>query len=174
MTTAKGEPMRHINEIIVHATATRPEWMAGNTTLEKRDEIERWHVEDRGWSAIGYHMIIDRDGTRATGRPPFRMGAHVKGHNSNSLGVSLVGGFGGLADDKFSDNFTPAQDKELRVLIDEWQAKFPDIVKISGHNEYANKACPCFDVSEWLWNRRAAPPTHWLSALLRSLFGGKA
>jgi N-acetylmuramoyl-L-alanine amidase len=166
--------MRHINEIIVHATATRPEWMAGNTTVEKRDEIERWHVEDRKWSAIGYHMIIDRDGTRATGRPPFRMGAHVKGHNSNSLGVSLVGGFGGLADEKFSDNFTPAQDKELRVLIDEWQAKFPDIVKISGHNEYANKACPCFDVSEWLWNRRAAPPTHWLAALLRSLFWGKA
>jgi N-acetylmuramoyl-L-alanine amidase len=79
-----------------------------------------------------------------------------------------------LADDKFADNFTPAQDKELRVLIDEWQAKFPDIVKITGHNEYANKACPCFDVSKWLWNRRAAPKTHWLAALLRSLLGGKA
>jgi N-acetylmuramoyl-L-alanine amidase len=85
--------MRHINEIIVHATATRPEWMAGNSTVEKRDEITRWHVEARGWSDIGYHMIIDRDGTRATGRPTFRIGAHVKGHNSNSLGVSLIGGF---------------------------------------------------------------------------------
>jgi N-acetyl-anhydromuramyl-L-alanine amidase AmpD len=148
--------------------------MAENTTAEKRDEIQRWHVEDRKWSDIGYHMIIDRDGTRATGRPLFKVGAHVKGHNSNSLGVSLVGGFGGLADDDFLDNFTPAQDKELRVLIDEWQAKFPDIVKIRGHNEYANKACPCFDVSQWLGGRRVSPSTHWLAALLRSIFGAKA
>ena len=76
--------------------------------------------------------------------------AHCKGKNSTSLGVSLCGGRGGEADDAFEDNFTPAQEAALRDLIADLKQKYPTITKVSGHNEYSNKACPCFDVTEWL------------------------
>jgi N-acetyl-anhydromuramyl-L-alanine amidase AmpD len=142
--------MRHINEIIIHTTATRPEWMAVHGTLAKVQEIARWHVRDRGWRAIGYHYIIDRDGTVANGRPLEQVGAHVKGHNANSIGIALLGGFGGAADDMFADHYTPAQDKALRKLIADLQTRFPEIGKVTGHSTYARKSCPCFIVGEWL------------------------
>ncbi len=48
--------MRKITEIIVHCTATRADWWAGKRTSDKVREIKRWHVQDRGWSDIGYHV----------------------------------------------------------------------------------------------------------------------
>ena len=57
--------MRPISEIIVHCSATRPEWCASTTTAAKVAEIRRWHVSDRGWRDIGYHYVIDRNGVLA-------------------------------------------------------------------------------------------------------------
>ncbi|EPX78509.1 hypothetical protein Salmuc_03620 [Salipiger mucosus DSM 16094] len=71
--------MRDISKIIVHASATQADWMDGYPTGTKMAEIRRWHVEDRGWSDIGYHFLIDRDGTVARGRPLERIGAHFPG-----------------------------------------------------------------------------------------------
>ena len=73
--------MRHINEIIIHCTATPQDWRKGQRTSTKVKEVTRWHVEDRGWSDIGYTYLIDRDGTVQDGRPIHRAGAHVKGRN---------------------------------------------------------------------------------------------
>jgi len=140
--------VRHLNEIFVHCTATRPEWMKGSETLNKVEEIKRWHL-DRGWSDIGYHYLIDRDGTIADGRPIERAGAHVKGYNKHSVGISLFGGYGGNEDDKFEDHFTVEQDHALRYLISELESEYPSIKKIRGHNEVAAKACPCFQVMNW-------------------------
>lgn len=145
--------MRHVNEIIVHATATRPEWWADKPTSAKVAEIRRWHLE-RGFNDIGYHFLIDRDGTVSKGRPIEKTGAHVKGHNTGSIGVSLFGGFGGVKDGKFSDSYTPAQEIALRELLTMLQTAHPTINKISGHSKYANKACPCFDVADWLLERK--------------------
>lgn len=148
--------MRPLSEIIVHCTATRAEWWAGRPTADKVAEVRQWHVRDRGWRDIGYHFLIDRDGTVATGRPLDQVGAHVAGHNTGTIGISLFGGHGGATTDKFEDNFTSEQDAALRNLIANLQNRFPSISKISGHHEYANKACPCFDVRSWL-NGRTAP-----------------
>lgn len=141
--------MRKIVGIAVHCTATRPEWWASRTTNQKVNEIRRWHVEDRGWSDIGYHFLIDRDGTVATGRPMERDGAHIKGWNAGTIGISLFGGHGSSENDAFSDNFTPEQDKALRGLLSELTAKYGN-VPIIGHNEKAAKACPGFNVGRWL------------------------
>ena len=140
--------MRLINEIIVHCTATRPEWMWDRPTREKVEEVRRWHMQDRGWKDIGYHFLIDRDGTLAEGRPLDQVGAHTQGHNTGTIGVSLFGGFGSSATDKFSENFTPEQDKALRALIKHLSSMYK-ITKVSGHNEYAAKACPGFAVTKW-------------------------
>ncbi len=141
--------MRNIDTIIIHCTATRPNWWEGKTSQQKVDEVRRWHVEDRGWSDIGYHYLIDRDGTIVEGRPLERTGAHAKGHNTGSVGISLFGGHGGNVSDQFEDNFTEDQDRALRELMDRLKAEHP-IVKTIGHNEVANKACPTFVVRDWL------------------------
>lgn len=148
--------MRHLDEIIIHCSATPPGWMSGNTAAEKVNEIRRWHVKERGWSDIGYHYIIDRDGTVVTGRPVSKAGAHVKGRNANSIGVCLIGGQGGTANDKFEDNFTQAQANALRTLIAGLKREHPSIEKISGHNQYAAKACCCFNAPAW-YARKPAP-----------------
>ena len=141
--------MRKINEIIIHCTATRPDWWTGTSAQVKTNEVRNWHTS-KGWSDIGYHYLIDRDGTVVTGRPLDRTGAHVKGHNTGTVGISLFGGFGGSAGDSFADNFTEDQERALLDLIAKLKADHPSITKISGHNQYAAKACPCFSVPAWL------------------------
>lgn len=148
--------MRHINEIIIHCSATPVNWMSGAEAQAKVNEIRRWHVEERKWSDIGYSHIIDRDGTVALGRPIEKAGAHTKGRNSNSIGICLIGGHGGSANDVFGDNFTQAQDNALRTLIAGLKREYPSIEKISGHNQYAAKACCCFNVPAW-YARKPAP-----------------
>jgi hypothetical protein len=129
--------MRSIDEIILHCTATREgkEVSVG--------EIDQWH-RDRGWSGIGYHFVVHLDGTVSDGRPVAKVGAHVKGHNSTSIGVVYVGGVD--ANGVAKDTRTAAQKDALAKLIQDLDARY-SFQKLSGHNEYANKACPCFDVS---------------------------
>lgn len=148
--------MRPINEIIIHCTATRPDWDKDQTPQEKLAVIRRWHL-DRGWSDIGYHFVIFRDGTVLTGRPIEKVGAHVKGHNRGTIGVSLEGGFGSATTDSFSDHFTEEQERALKDLLKDLQSKY-DIDKITGHNQYAAKACPGFDVPTWLGNKTPSKP----------------
>ncbi|WWT39546.1 lysozyme [Microcystis phage Mae-JY02] len=140
--------MRRLTEIIVHCTATRPNWMAAGTTAQKVAEVRRWHMQDRGWADIGYHFLIDRDGTIAHGRDIERTGAHTQGRNTGTIGIALFGGHGSSATDRFADNFTPAQDRALRGLIDKLRGQYGALA-LSGHNDHAAKACPGFKVPNW-------------------------
>lgn len=140
--------MRPLNEIIVHCTATRAEWMKDKPANAKVDAVKEWHL-NRGWSDIGYHYLIDRDGTLATGRPLEKVGAHVKGHNTGSIGISLFGGHGSSENDAFSDNYTSQQEAALLKLLRDLREKYPSITTVSGHNQYAAKACPGFNVPRW-------------------------
>ena len=145
--------MRPLDEIIVHCSATPPGWRKDQATDQKVAEIRRWHVEERGFSDIGYHYLIDRDSTLVEGRPIERAGAHVKGRNKTTIGVCLLGGQGSSATDAFEDHFTAEQDRALRELIMELRTSFGDL-KVSGHNQYAAKACPGFKVGLWLTGKR--------------------
>ena len=78
--------MREIKKIIVHCADT-PEGRDVRTA-----EIKRWHTEERGWSDIGYHWVVELDGSLHAGRPEEVSGAHCKGHNSDSIGICYVGG----------------------------------------------------------------------------------
>lgn len=168
---------RRIDRLIVHCSATKPNWMAGRGLLAKRDEIDRWHREDNGWSGIGYHYLIDRDGHFTQGRDPERTGAHVKGHNTGSLGICLIGGHGAAATDSFADHFTSAQEKTLVAMLDSWLEDFPQAT-VHGHNEFASKGCPGFDVQSW-WAAQHPPATDyvkqpkvktdWLSNLIKAI-----
>lgn len=129
---------RKITEIIVHCTAT-PE---GKDFAV--DTIRSWHLAN-GWKDIGYHYVVYRDGTVHAGRPEAQVGSHVAGHNSGTLGIVYVGGV--ASDGKTpKDTRTPQQRAALLDLAKALIAKYPAIKKVTGHNQYAAKACPSFDV----------------------------
>lgn len=131
--------MRKITEIIVHCA----------DTPEGRDvraaEIRGWHTKERGWSDIGYHYVVDIDGTIEPGRDLETAGAHCTNHNAKSIGVCYVGG----ADENMQpkDTRTDAQKASLLLLLKFLRAKYPD-AKIYGHRDFAQKACPCFDAKK--------------------------
>ncbi len=128
--------MRIINEIIIHCSAT-PE--GKDYTV---NQIRQWHKQ-RGFSDIGYHYVVYRDGSIHTGRPIERIGAHCSGHNAYSIGVCYIGGV--AKDGKTpKDTRTAAQKASLIKLIKDLRKKYPNAT-IHGHREYANKACPSFD-----------------------------
>ena len=133
---------RHIDKIIVHCAATLPRLDIGV------DEIRKWHTEERGWSDIGYHVVIRRDGTVEEGRPLARPGAHAKGENHSSIGVCYVGGVSETGAPE--DNRTADQSVALFKVIQEFQEQFPGAA-VLGHRDLkgVTKACPCFDVRTW-------------------------
>jgi len=151
--------MRHLDEIIVHCAATPPDWLSGKDLKTKIKTIRAWHVNDRGWSDIGYHFVIDRDGAVGTGRSVAVAGAHTSGHNANSIGICLLGGKGSWPTDRFSDHYTPEQAKALYTLIEELRADHPTIVTVNGHNQYSSKGCPGFNVPEWYMGWRPVKPS---------------
>lgn len=161
--------MRHINEIDIHSTATRPDWWKSKSSKAKVAEIRRWHLA-RGWRDVGYHFLIDRDGTVVLGRPIEQIGAHIKGHNRETVAIALFGGYGGTENDAFEDNFTPEQDAALRELIAELKLDHP-IEKIAGHNEYAAKACPTFRVMRWYKGKSPARETPAKSTTIQAVAG---
>ena len=58
--------------------------------LHNAFDIHKLHLSF-GWDGIGYHKVIKRNGVIEHGRPEFWIGAHVYGHNKNSLGICLIG-----------------------------------------------------------------------------------
>lgn len=146
--------MRTINEIVVHCAATQP--------ISQKDvgaaQIDDWH-KARGWNGIGYHYVIQRSGAIQTGRPEDAQGAHVQGHNEDTIGICMVGGIkektSANAKDIADANFTFEQYASLMTLLNQLMAKYNlGKDKVKGHRDYtAAKECPCFDVQALLQNR---------------------
>lgn len=130
---------RNIKEIIVHCSAT-PE--GKDFTVA---DIKRWHLA-RGFSDIGYHYVIYRDGSIHTGRDESIIGAHCTGHNTNSIGVCYIGGC--VSNGKTpKDTRTEAQKVSLLRLLRELKKKYPE-AKVYPHYKFAAKACPSFNAEE--------------------------
>lgn len=132
------------NMIVVHCAATPPDMDVGAR------EIDRWH-RARGWLGIGYHYVVRRDGTLEYGRDPGDIGAHAYGYNKESVGICLIGGVD--ADMNAEDNFTDAQIETLKEQIEAIQSVYGGDLKVVGHNELSEKACPSFNVGEKLYNQ---------------------
>lgn len=184
-----------IDLIVLHCSATpngRPIGAGAQTAI---DVIDRWHQArgfQRGTAArsafnwrlahVGYHWVIDLDGTAWTGRHPSEVGAHVAGFNGNSLGICLVGGAEADA------RFTPQQWTTLRRLVREQCAEHRLAARrplyprrgggVCGHRDLSPdadgdgqverhewlKTCPGFDVGLWLERGMEPAPEHLLEA----------
>ena len=130
---------RTIKELIVHCSAT-PEGKDYSV-----DTIRQWHLQ-RGFSDIGYHYVIYRDGSIHIGRDESIIGAHCTGHNTNSIGVCYIGGC--ASDGKTPKDTRTAQQKQSLVkLLKELKTKYPQ-ASIHGHRDFSSKACPSFDATK--------------------------
>lgn len=140
---------RTITDIVIHCTATRA-WQDYSA-----DDLRRMH-KAQGWADIGYHYVVRLDGTIEPGRDVDKIGAHVSGHNANSIGVVYVGGLDNQG--KAKDTRTENQKNALLNLLLDLRQLYPN-ARISGHRDFSPdlngngtiepcewiKECPCFD-----------------------------
>lgn len=139
-----------VKYLVVHCSATPPKMRVD------RDMIDRWHRE-RGWLGIGYHFVITRDGVVQKGRELDAVGAHVEGHNHESIGICLAGGVDTSLPAKPEANFTGDQYHALAMLLSTLLQQFPK-AQIVGHRDLnPNKACPSFDAGKW-WHETVVDP----------------
>ena len=109
--------------------------------------IQAYHMDSRGWCDIGYHFLITRDGTIYEGRPLDLRGAHVGGHNTGNVGVSLVGCFhtSGCMD------WTPFEPPEAMIdaaaaIVGRITALYDipiDAERVKGHRDHAGATTTC-------------------------------
>lgn len=106
--------------------------------------IDKWH-RDRGFRCVGYHFVILNgcvvkskyksiyDGMVESGRDYDDSGAHVRGHNTDTIGICLIGNSG---------DFTSAQYLSLGGLICGLSKDF-EIEDIKQHSDYDTKKPIC-------------------------------
>lgn len=152
--TEASNPMLRYKErqstrtIIVHDSHTPPE-------IGQAEEVSNWFPEAEdtalhmGLLSLGYHYIIERDGTVKPGREVSKIGSHTPGFNMDSIGVCLVGGRNHEGEGE--DNFPHSQRKALIRLYHKLMDRYGKL-RIVGHSEiqkYRNKSlppCPMLDM----------------------------
>ena len=88
----------------------------------------------KGWSGIGYHFYVRKDGKIYRGRPEWAIGAHASGSNYNSIGICAEGNF---EIDKMPD----AQKNALKWLVAYIKDKYK-INTVQRHRDVGSTACP--------------------------------
>lgn len=148
--------MARLQYLVIHCTAT-PEGREVTSAA-----IRHWHTDPvskggRGWKQVGYTDMIHLDGTverlvknnEDANVDPWEITNGAKGYNAISRHVVYVGGVDANDVKKARDTRTPAQKDALKRYVLDFHKRFPK-VKIIGHCQVANKACPSFDVPKWL------------------------
>lgn len=139
---------RKVDLIVIHCSATRE-----NTNYTFAQLIKDHQA--RGFNTCGYHRYIRRDGTIHIGRDFAKIGAHVSGSNSNSIGICYEGGLDSFSKPK--DTRTPEQKKALLLCIAD-AINYGEVKRITGHRDLSPdldgdgviepqewvKSCPCF------------------------------
>lgn len=138
---------RPIAYLVVHTTASSLSW-----TWEA---VRRYFLQILGQRVEGYHVVIEANGTvkRLVDNDRISFGVRefngddIRINNANSVHIAWIGG----ADKNKNgvDNRTTIQKKKLIEVIDWYLKAYPNI-KILGHNQIANKFCPCFSVPKFL------------------------
>ena len=125
------ETRRITDQIVIHHTGNP--WDDDLSAAE----IDASH-KAQGWTCIGYHYVIRKDGTVEEGRPHWTVGAHAYGHNSHTIGIHVC------------DNFeeaepTDGQIESLAMLLANLCTDYGltiDRDSIVGHRELMATACP--------------------------------
>lgn len=121
-----------VTTLVVHHTASDRD-VGGK-------EIRQWHL-NRGFSDIGYHYVIRKDGTLEYGRSIMFEGAHVRGHNDYTIGVVLVGDF-------TKEKPSAEQRATLVNLHESLFLVMPKMERMIRHKDLAATECPGFDLND--------------------------
>jgi N-acetyl-anhydromuramyl-L-alanine amidase AmpD len=97
------------------------------------DKVHEWHLA-RGWTGIGYHYYVRKDGSVYRGRPEDTVGAHEPAANEISVAICFEGNFE-------TDVMSSAQYGAGEKLIKDVLTRYP-ITAIKGHRDFAATACP--------------------------------
>lgn len=126
---------RRVAEVIVHHT-WRPT-AAQYRGLSTVAGVRRYHMEERGWSDNGYHIMIGPPGDIFLCRPLAQAGAHCLGHNAYSIGVSFIADFDCEDPDQYPGLLVGQQ--IIAALLHRFDLQPADI---HFHREFADKSCP--------------------------------
>ena len=125
---------RRIDEVILHHTwkPTAAQY-AGPSTWKG---VRRYHMNERGWSDIGYHIGVGPDDSIWLLRPIERSGAHCLNHNAHSIGVVMIGNFD--EEDPWENGAQMAAEA-VAAICKRYELSSDDV---RFHREFANKTCP--------------------------------
>lgn len=124
------KPYRNVYAVYIHCSASdRPEH-------DDVSVMRQWHLAN-GWSDVGYHYFIRKDGEIQAGRSVENTPAGQKGHNRGSIAICLHG----LDESKFAAN----QFNSLRDLCAAINGNYSTALEYHGHCEVSSKSCPVFD-----------------------------
>ena len=99
-------------------------------------DVHSWHRAN-GWTGIGYHFFVRKDGTIYRGRPINVVGAHVQGMNSCSIGICAEGDY-----HTKEKTMPQAQKKSIIELCQYLKKNYYPNAKIVGHREIGDSNCP--------------------------------
>ena len=125
------ETRRITDQIVIHHTGNP--WDDDLSAAE----IDASH-KAQGWTCIGYHYVIRKDGTVEEGRPHWTVGAHAYGENSHTIGIHVCGNF------EIGEP-TDGQIESLAMLLANLCTDYGlsiDRDTIVGHRELMATACP--------------------------------
>ena len=97
------------------------------------EDIDNWHKKN-GWTCIGYHFFVKKDGTIYRGRQENSVGAHARGANSNSIGICFEGRYE-------TEQMPDAQVKAGKELVAYLKNKY-NISKVQKHSDVCSTSCP--------------------------------
>lgn len=118
------------NLIVIHHIGNTNDDVSAST-------VHNWHKK-QGWSGIGYHFLIRKNGTIEQGRPMDTVGAHAYGSNKRSIGINIVGNF---------EHATPTEAQmesaiELVTALCKLYRIRPSSRTIVGHRDVTSTLCP--------------------------------
>jgi hypothetical protein len=122
-------------------------------------DVENYHVNSNGWTAIGYNYWIGFDGSIYEGRG-LNIGAHITGFNSTTVGIGFQGNF--QSGTKVPVSVMTDEQFNAGVELIAWlKEQIPSIQKIGGHRDFAASSCPgdTFPLAEMIIGRKRGVKT---------------
>lgn len=99
--------MRPITKIIIQ-----------KVEVDNSNQLIDQHAKE-GMAMVGFHYMIESDGSVEIGRPISTIGNHCIGNNANSIGIATIG-----------KELTKKQESSIYLLIEEFEFKAPYVKEV--------------------------------------------